>query len=343
MKKEKPFIGAIRWDAWFPGNHPATADIPRNVGQQVSDTLSQLKYHFRVPYFAKLEEDGVTVSFPAPTQGLFDEEMHYAADAGIDYFAYCMYEDNSGMEYARQFHTCSALNKKVKMSAILTAGSYNIQKHLGDLVHYFQQPYYMKVCGDRPLVFFFSYQEHTPEDITALRAACKEAKVPQPYIAAMFWNRHEEKAQYFDAVSGYGFSGTNGESFTALTQKTYSRWEDAVTRGQKLIPMSTAGWDPRPRHDRPVSWMNVAAESWVQTATPDEIASHIEETMDYIQEHKENCEANALLIYAWNENDEGGWLVPTGRLGEDGLLLHKENGSLIPDTTRLDAIRKILK
>ncbi len=43
--------------------------------------------------------------------------------------------------------------------------------------------------------------------------------------------------------------------------------------------------------------------------------------------HPEAAEANALLIYAWNENDEGGWLVPT--LGEG--------------SARLDAIREVLR
>ncbi len=30
--------------------------------------------------------------------------------------------------------------------------------------------------------------------------------------------------------------------------------------------------------------------------------------------HPDTCPAGAMLIYAWNEHDEGGWLCPT--LGE---------------------------
>jgi hypothetical protein len=37
--------------------------------------------------------------------------------------------------------------------------------------------------------------------------------------------------------------------------------------------------------------------------------------------------ANTVLIYAWNETDEGGWLHPT----------------LAEGTARLDAIKKVLK
>jgi len=40
-----------------------------------------------------------------------------------------------------------------------------------------------------------------------------------------------------------------------------------------------------------------------------------------------SASSRAVIIYAWDENDEGGWLVPT--LGEG--------------TARLDALAKVLK
>jgi len=48
--------------------------------------------------------------------------------------------------------------------------------------------------------------------------------------------------------------------------------------------------------------------------------------LDWLVAYPEAAEPNAVLIYAWNEFDEGGWLAPT--LG-DG-------------TARLDAIAKVL-
>lgn len=41
--------------------------------------------------------------------------------------------------------------------------------------------------------------------------------------------------------------------------------------------------------------------------------------------------ANAIIIYAWNEHDEGGWLQPT--LGADGK----------PDEARVKALGKVLR
>jgi|GEM_PF-6358815 len=41
--------------------------------------------------------------------------------------------------------------------------------------------------------------------------------------------------------------------------------------------------------------------------------------------------ANAIIIYAWNEHDEGGWIQST--LGADGK----------PDASRIQALEKVLK
>lgn len=41
--------------------------------------------------------------------------------------------------------------------------------------------------------------------------------------------------------------------------------------------------------------------------------------------------ADAVITYAWNEHDEGGWLCPT--LGADGE----------PDTRRVEAMGKVLR
>ena len=49
------------------------------------------------------------------------------------------------------------------------------------------------------------------------------------------------------------------------------------------------------------------------------------------QANPEVCPARTVIIYAWNEHDEGGWLCPTW--SPDGR----------PDRRRLEAIRKVLK
>ena len=47
--------------------------------------------------------------------------------------------------------------------------------------------------------------------------------------------------------------------------------------------------------------------------TPDEIAAHVRAAIAWTQANRDLNPANAVLIYAWNEHDEGGWLQPTRR------------------------------
>ncbi len=63
------------------------------------------------------------------------------------------------------------------------------------------------------------------------------------------------------------------------------------------------------------------------TATPAQLAQHLREALEWTRQNRDLNPANAILVYAWNENDEGGWLIPT----------------LAEGTTRLDALAKVLK
>ena len=45
--------------------------------------------------------------------------------------------------------------------------------------------------------------------------------------------------------------------------------------------------------------------------TPEEIAQNLRNALTWVKNHKNATEANTILVYAWNEFDEGGWLCPT--------------------------------
>jgi hypothetical protein len=52
----------------------------------------------------------------------------------------------------------------------------------------------------------------------------------------------------------------------------------------------------------------------------------LQAALDWIKANPKSAEAKAVLIYAWNEFDEGGWLAPT----------------LTEGTARLDTMRSVL-
>ena len=56
----------------------------------------------------------------------------------------------------------------------------------------------------------------------------------------------------------------------------------------------------------------------------------------------ERTKANTVLMYAWNEHDEGGWICPTLKVDENGNQLYGENGEKLIDTSRIEAIKKAI-
>ena len=101
------------------------------------------------------------------------------------------------------------------------------------------------------------------------------------------------------------------------------------------IPLVSSGWDKRPRKDNPVSWeLNDAYHQqavFPGKASAQEIAEHLGKAIEFVQNNRQICIANTIIIYAWNEFDEGGWISPT----------RNSDGS--PDSSRLNAIKTILK
>jgi hypothetical protein len=97
-----------------------------------------------------------------------------------------------------------------------------------------------------------------------------------------------------------------------------------------------SGRDRRPRIERPVPWESYqkpgeGLDRYYETATPEQVADHLRKALDWTVTLSNACPARSVLIYAWNENDEGGWIVPT--LNADGST----------NTARLQVIGHTLK
>ena len=67
------------------------------------------------------------------------------------------------------------------------------------------------------------------------------------------------------------------------------------------------------------------------TATPEQIASHVQDAINWTQENRDINTSGTIIIYAWNEYDEGGWLCPT--LSPDGSS----------NSDRLNALSRVLR
>ena len=68
----------------------------------------------------------------------------------------------------------------------------------------------------------------------------------------------------------------------------------------------------RPQEVLPARREPAGSTNYTVPPTPAELANHLADALEWTSSHLTTATpARTVLIYAWNENDEGGWLVPT--------------------------------
>ena len=337
----KAIVGAIRWDAWF-----GELGVP---GKAVEKSLGPKKWHYRLPFFAK-EISDTQVEIRGNTQEIMDREIAYAKAGGLDYWAFCTYAEDSPMSMGLKLYLSSTHKADIHFCLNLQGGHIGAggpaawPKQIERYVGYFKEPSYQKVAGRRPLVYLFmadqmigknkfSNWESAKAAIDALKKETIAAGLASPYLVIQTFNPNAGKQELeklgFDALSAYAVAGGGDqEPYEKLMKQAHNFWEACRGTGKSVIPIVSAGWDRRPRVENPVPWEGGPgnAASYV-TPKPDELAAHLKDAIDWIRQHPESTPSNAILMYAWNENDEGGWLTPT----------------LFDGSARLDDLGKLLK
>ena len=324
-KPQRPLVGAIRWDGWFKGN-------------PWEKNLAGTQWRYRLPFFATVREpDGVRVC--GDTQAVMDEEIADAKAGGLNYWAFCYYHPKSvkgidAYNYGWRRYLASKRKHDLNFCLLLQG------PHLGptnewtetiaQFVRLFNEPTYQCVCGGRPLVYVYSCEKLLPrfgsapaagEAFRRLRAAGAAAGAANPYIVAQILpnqtNADFLAAIQFDALSAYSaHGGTNAaEPYARLAEMNRWYWNRFKAAGREVVPLVNAGWDGRPR--------NYPAP-WYEPTAPDEIANAVKLALDWNHANPETARANTVLIYAWNEYDEGGWLCPTIAEGDARLRALKK-------------------
>ena len=344
-------VGVIRWDAWLDPNEAwqdaSNPSDTRTIGKQMVDSLSPAQYRYRTPFFAKVLGANL-ITFPKYTQAIFDQEMRYAKEAGIDYFVYCWYADSDVMSTARKLHATSKYRNDVKMSAFWSIHGMNADT-MEYMIDCLKQSYWYKVDG-RPLVYIEGANATTVYKVNKLRQACIEAGVGNPYLIG---NAHMEnctpdivKNIGLDAISTYAVSLGNKAEYSSLVTKEKAQWETWKSGGVEVVPIVTTGWNRDPRVEHPVSWEagnSGQLGDYTKDATAYEIANHLQDAIDF--NNKYQSSANTVLMYAWNEHDEGGWICPTivddNRDGNPDQTY--ADGTYKRDYSRLQAIQQVLR
>ncbi|GEM_PF-708110 len=312
-------VGVIRWDAWV-GNQSG-------VGLEVEESLGPNEFHGRLPYFATI--DGPNEVSIQITQSTMDTDLQIAKEAGIDYFAYVYYSPQlSGIGEVIDLHLNSPNKSDVDYCFIVAGNRWNSDV-INDLVtNHFSDSSYKKVLNNRPLVYLLrdGDEDGISCQMNSLIAQANAAGF-NPYLVGM--GSDSFSGVSLDARSDYFVTEKNGVPFSDLVAKAESQW-DILKATDNVVPMVTTGYDPRPRNNanNPVNWGgDIPSNFYAAKGTPQEIANHLAASLTWINQNSNKASANTVLMYAWNEFDEGGWICPTL---EDG-------------DARLEAIEDVIK
>jgi hypothetical protein len=321
----RPLVGAIRWDAWYaPGSTVTTA---------VQKSLAPEKYRWRLPFFAETHK-GTDPVLPAISQLEMDLEIRQASFAGLDYWAFLAYGEGDPMSSALSKYLESSNSNKIKFCLFSELNRWGTATNPAPLIAehlaLMKRKEYVRVSDERPLYYLgFITQKSIKErfggadglrrQIGKFREQCLAATGGNPYIvlAGTFSEIDEWASLGGDAIGAYAISDPRGAgSFASLAQLVEQRWHQMEKHGLPVVPTVMAGWDRRPRIEHPVPWETgqkpgAGMESYFEAPAPEELANHLRRAVQYTESQSKDRKAPAVLIYAWNENDEGGWLLPT--------------------------------
>ncbi len=343
QRPEKLRIGAIRWDAFYE-----TTGVKTNISDQVAACLSKSEYHWIAPFFADITEEN-TVTFPEYTLETFEKECDYAIDAGIDYFAYVWYETFNQLSLARKYHVQSEKHDKIQMCAIIE--SIKDDKTMEELFDAMKEDYYLKVDG-MPIIYINEGIDYV--QIKKLRSMAATAGVEGAlYIVYMTAPTPNQSLALpslgYDAVTMYCVRPNKFEmSYNELIQgvdkinQAAAQKFRAKDKTYQYIPLIQFGRYTKTRQDTGVSWVKDYI-GWAYPPTAQELKDHTLNTLKWTHSNSDVTEANAVISYAWNEHDEGGWLCPTLKVDEKGNLILDANGNKQANTEYLDAVKEAIK
>lgn len=314
-------LGAYYFDGWTSGSHHIT---------------DKLKGHYqkREPIW------GWVTSTPA----IVDAQINEAANAGISFFSFDWYFRNGSDDYPlnHALNLYLSSRDKIRLKFCLMVANHtpffigpdNWNAVSEIWIKFFKDKDYLKV-NEQPLLIFFSVSSLVEQfgstsavkkAFNSLRDIAKKEGLQGVSIAACVYdnaaNIHDAEACGFDIMTGYNYHGYGLEKGEEVTPIDSMRVADLrVWNGIKnkstlpYIPVSTLNWDPRPWRPDTASVPHFSGYSMQS------VCHAVTDLKQWIGENRERTtKEKVALMYAWNENGEGGWLTPSTIL-KDSLLL----------------------
>lgn len=333
--------GAIRWDGWYER---------RDLSVFPQLHISSAGFRQRAPLHCDVKSSSVVC---VGDQKTIDTEIVAGKRGGLSYWAFCWFERGDSFRTAWEFYQSSSIKHLIKWCAILTLRWLKPQKfntkEIAQLADYWldfmSRPDYQKIGGvreNRPLVYVLFVRKdldaHFGGDADKVQVCIQEFKVRSkrfgigsPYFVFLESGNDPVilREAGADAISNYInrlVPQTKG-LYSDLDKQARAYWAWMAKTGFEVVPIAQIGWDVRPRIENPVPWGG-GNSGFYDMATACEFAEHIRAARHFIENNIIKCPHRLLLIYSWNECDEGGCIIPT--LGDpSGKYLDAIRGALV--------------
>lgn len=266
------------------------------------------------------------------TLEIVERQIDLAADHGISFFAFCWYwnPDKQKMEQDPK-HTGLKLylqarnNHRLKFCLL-------VANHAGFLfdnaeqwrqaaevwMPYFQHPQHVTVNG-KPLVIIFNHRNGSQDGLAQVQQAARDAGLPGVAMAGCGGGDRSvgfTHTTHYNIVPGYA-GQSEARSYAALVEAHQQAWRG--TAQQPHIPTLTVGWDKRPWEGE--RGLGQPEGAYYPDRTPEQFAEALKSAVHWMDEHPDQTTAERIvLLYAWNEFGEGGYLAPS-KADPDGAYL----------------------
>lgn len=338
---------------------------PPNYGNE--NNISPLQWHYRLPFFSNIIDQNTAQVRDDNQPTIDKEIQFAAAAGidslsffwwNFEGFGPRSEHPGSDMNHNVRFYLSSEYKNLIKFSVtapltqVFTGGkplSTWDDSFIPNMITFMKNGQYQKttISGvQRPIIYFYSAKNVIPpiaqnlfpnelalkDAIQRFRSNAQQAGLPNPYIVDLSGDPDFTFRLGMDAVSSYtaswgsqGYDYNNPHPFSELMQNNKDTWSQRAAGPVPHIPNLNIGWDYRP--GLPSGPNPYGASPIFVQPTPQEIADYISSSITYVNNHQAKIPAKTLYIYAWAENEEGGYLAPTIYEGD----------------ARLEAIAKITK
>jgi hypothetical protein len=314
---------AIRWDAWY---NPTSSSLNAQESLAPADWRSRAPKHCTIATSAAVRCVG--------TQAVIDEEIRAATDlGGLSCWAFVKYTQASSLSTAWRLFQFSKIKERINWTWITSLALFVPEKDrpqpMAELIGDMRQSNYQKVDvihPDRPVLFLlWSEQEFTAAFhgdygsvkrlISDLAAGAEAVGLGKPYVVILrgIPERAAEIARNVgaDAIGSYSIPLTPNRvglgSFDSLSKQTRSFWSKLTATSVPIVPTIMTGFDQRPAvaHPREPQSLKNEPEVFYSVATDDQLSTEARDVAKFII-RCQLCFSRLLLVYAWNENSEGG-------------------------------------